>query len=815
MKAYQLKITIKNSKPPIWRRCIVPAGLSFSQLTVVLHKVMGWWEGHLSEYTFRNHGVKLLENADEYDGVYWEYEELDSSEYLIDEFFDDAKSFSYHYDFGDDWYHTVQIEKIIDDYEFDYPMVIKFKGDTPPEDCGGIWGYYELLDRINNPDDPEREELAEWFENQTISPYDMEWVNRELVKFKKTKKKIKPITEAELLGKQFAPKPDYTLNQVKVSKNRQHDKTRETIAEYAKAIKKINTRIEELVDFQRTADKNLRNTYGDTNVDEYYEFIDQNNNGEKKIKTDFDYDNWKDVSVTISKHQMQDLMLNLRDIDIKNYIKYLQIPDKAGTTKLARIKKLLDELGKHPEYYLYMFTKDEAEMLFDLYDGKLKELGINIYISDDLIETITISILMGLIEIKEKGSKAEIRFAQDAGAIIEGIRAVFKKSAKKLYKELDDFDIKLGGLIRTYGVVELDKIAPLIKSIWGTEEISKDVIRKTYLHCTMPSKVWTATDYLAGVSYVAMPFLDAQDIMKYRHGKLASDFNYRKFSKNDAQITHYDMTDIYHCWSELAQLFIAEMEFDEYELADHLDRLFMLVLNGGDAAEFFDVLCDIYPTNDPFLLSEFWNFSIECVLDTGIPHLMGYSRYEYYEHTGQRPQELPITSRATTGKKSKGPKAHLMYFPEDVHWELFEIRNADRMLENKEEIANRAEKLLEQYPDNLELMADLSNLFLAIRYVDRVEFLLRRIKRLNPDSVKVVNRMLNVIKKGNIPDFFEQSGPFSDVDDYDGGNFFGDEDFSIPQPIVREHPKIGRNDPCPCGSGKKFKKCCMGKGIYD
>lgn len=32
---------------------------------------------------------------------------------------------------------------------------------------------------------------------------------------------------------------------------------------------------------------------------------------------------------------------------------------------------------------------------------------------------------------------------------------------------------------------------------------------------------------------------------------------------------------------------------------------------------------------------------------------------------------------------------------------------------------------------------------------------------------------------------------------------------------IRTYPKVGRNDSCPCGSGKKFKKCCIGKGIYD
>lgn len=42
-----------------------------------------------------------------------------------------------------------------------------------------------------------------------------------------------------------------------------------------------------------------------------------------------------------------------------------------------------------------------------------------------------------------------------------------------------------------------------------------------------------------------------------------------------------------------------------------------------------------------------------------------------------------------------------------------------------------------------------------------------------------------------------------------------DEELFGAETYVRGHKKVGRNDPCPCGSGKKFKKCCLGKGIYD
>ena len=53
----------------------------------------------------------------------------------------------------------------------------------------------------------------------------------------------------------------------------------------------------------------------------------------------------------------------------------------------------------------------------------------------------------------------------------------------------------------------------------------------------------------------------------------------------------------------------------------------------------------------------------------------------------------------------------------------------------------------------------------------------------------------------------DENDDFDYEPDYDASiiPMFGNE------PIVNSSPKIGRNDPCPCGSGKKYKKCC-GKG---
>lgn len=184
MRAYQLKIMIKNSKPPIWRRCIIPAGITFSQLSIILNKVMGWSGYHLSEFEFYHLQLQLREEDEFFDFTpMWDFDLLDSSKTFINEYMEQQEWFTYTYDFGDHWNHRVTIEKIIEDYPDNYPQVIKFKGDCPIEDCGGIEGYYECIEVIGDPDNPESNERRAWAELQGYGfTYDLDEVNKDLQK---------------------------------------------------------------------------------------------------------------------------------------------------------------------------------------------------------------------------------------------------------------------------------------------------------------------------------------------------------------------------------------------------------------------------------------------------------------------------------------------------------------------------------------------------------------------------------------------------------------------------------------------------------
>jgi len=221
MKAYQFKIAIKNSHPPIWRRCIVPAGLTFSQLSMILNEIMGWSGYHLFEFEFYHLQLRITEDDGEFEEIGYDfYDFAEASATFINEYMEKQEWFTYIYDLGDDWQHRVTIEKVITDYEYNYPQVLKFKGACPMEDCGGIGGYYECLEILADKNHPEHDERSQWVQSIGYhSEYDIECINENLkenyaVTFGKGEKRL----QRELYEAMFNGEKGLTIS--KTAKNR-------------------------------------------------------------------------------------------------------------------------------------------------------------------------------------------------------------------------------------------------------------------------------------------------------------------------------------------------------------------------------------------------------------------------------------------------------------------------------------------------------------------------------------------------------------------------------------------------------------------
>ncbi len=160
----QIKVTLKWSKPPIWRRILVPGNLSLEGLHFVIQTAMGWTNSHLHDFvTGPQPGATIYGMLDPEDT--WSTRNiLDERRYKVTDLLErDQARALYEYDFGDGWLHELLREKTLPpDPAFRHPVCLAGRGDCPPEDCGGIYGYYRLLEILADPKHEEYRDMREW-----------------------------------------------------------------------------------------------------------------------------------------------------------------------------------------------------------------------------------------------------------------------------------------------------------------------------------------------------------------------------------------------------------------------------------------------------------------------------------------------------------------------------------------------------------------------------------------------------------------------------------------------------------------------------
>ena len=140
---------------------------------------MGWTNSHL--YEIRAGGVGWSTPDPDAD---WGGDFMDARKARLGDILEDigTNKLVYLYDFGDGWEHTIKVERLADPtLGMIYPRLIEISGRCPPEDCGGPWGYAELLEAIKDPEHERHEELTEWI-GRDFDPgaVDAEWLTAEV-----------------------------------------------------------------------------------------------------------------------------------------------------------------------------------------------------------------------------------------------------------------------------------------------------------------------------------------------------------------------------------------------------------------------------------------------------------------------------------------------------------------------------------------------------------------------------------------------------------------------------------------------------------
>ena len=180
---YQIKVTLKHGKPPIWRRIQVPGDVTLAKLHRILQIVMGWADYHLHQFIVG--GAYYGEPHPDYEA--WGPEMHNERRVKLEQIAPGEKSkFSYEYDFGDGWEHELLVEKILPpEPGVHYPCCLKGKRACPPEDVGGIWGYADFLEAIADPDHEDHEDMLEWIGGEfDPEAFDLDEINAELRKLR-------------------------------------------------------------------------------------------------------------------------------------------------------------------------------------------------------------------------------------------------------------------------------------------------------------------------------------------------------------------------------------------------------------------------------------------------------------------------------------------------------------------------------------------------------------------------------------------------------------------------------------------------------
>jgi len=215
----QIRAWLVDSEPEIWRRLIVDPRLTLEQLHTVLQHVFGWTNSHMHQFHEKD-GTRYA-TPSPYDDDIAILDGIDASR-VIDErkiilaevFHRPNRTIAYEYDFGDSWIHAVRFERMVDSETIEYPtetfvsagrgvfsgkeraaVCLAGERSGPPEDCGGLGGYYHLLEITGKPHSAlsgDDHDMLDWIGDWDSDLVDLSEINQMIGRVR-VKKKYKDL----------------------------------------------------------------------------------------------------------------------------------------------------------------------------------------------------------------------------------------------------------------------------------------------------------------------------------------------------------------------------------------------------------------------------------------------------------------------------------------------------------------------------------------------------------------------------------------------------------------------------------------------
>ena len=482
-----------------------------------------------------------------------------------------------------------------------------------------------------------------------------------------------------------------------------------------------------------------------------------------------------------SYHSQSELLGSLSELEASDYCKYLQISVKVSDSKGDKISAIAQTLQSHPEYLFYTFSEDEYEILCKLTKSHLGELAK----SDCGEDAITKLIGIGLCDFQNDDGKGTLSFAPEWKGLLTQMTPKLKKDT---YRKIKRFNEHMLALLQVYGMADLESFYKIYCCLYDKNQDKTEFFRLIYWYGSFNCVFDTSyTD--DGRCFASMSEINSQKVIA-KLEKYGKGLEYASFSRNEICHLAENLANRSDWINVLFETLHYQAKLSIEEAQECMISVVIGTLNGNTLEEAFSIVSDWYKSGQDIIVdAAIWTAISGIMLELELPMLKGRSRLQYAEEKGMSSWMLDMTTHKSL--VFGGNPMHMYEFPEHIQDMMYDAGcfgdsdALEALWDYKEENNICSEEFLYLF----------CNACMTFGEEKKAEVLLKELEK-GTTAGKAAAKVL----RGRLQERY-------DVVDED--DFFNPWLDTKPQmPFVRESPKIGRNAPCPCGSGKKYKKCC-------
>ena len=478
----------------------------------------------------------------------------------------------------------------------------------------------------------------------------------------------------------------------------------------------------------------------------------------------------------------REILARLSDEELQN-LEYALYIDEENVTDQSKEERILNMFQKHPEYYFCVLDETDMQEI-----AKVQSFEYN-QKNEMNAETVEKGIALGLwhMQIPEKTQAAYLFPAIDFEQRLENF---LNADWKDQILDMQDFSDKLRNILLAYVVIEQNAFYDIFEKQWNMKIEKKEFLRLVYLNGVIAGKYEIHAWHSTGERFISIQGMDMDAVLGQRM-MYAADLSYKQFTKKELLKYNQPLGEINEQWMELEVivhdfLWIPQDAMESFIIACYKD-----ICSGYGIHAVLEHM-GIHEIDLLLLHScELWKTLMQIIMETRLPMLNGYSRLEYQNMTGKDAFSIGVFQEELL-EDDVETETPLYAMPvsvqEMIYHALSDHRGADQI------------QALEQVTRKLKI------------HNDELDVLTAMACEKNEKYIKACNILEDVADRTEDPGVIntidilcDQAERILENNAYSGNPFM---DVQKEMPYQREAPKIGRNDPCPCGSGKKYKKCC-------